>query len=110
MIKSSSSIKNSLDTRLVKKHSLSTKYILLQTIMLIFIISIPFHFYIQSELENNFYKNKESLQIYAEKVEKKIYKFSNSNEKVFYYPRSNIYKSAIYDLNLIQKRLEWFKI
>ena len=84
---------------MVKKHFLSTKYILLQTIILIFIISIPLHFYIQSELENNFYKNKENLQIYAEKVEKKIYKFSNSNERVFYYPRSNIYKSAIYDLN-----------
>ncbi len=50
-------------------------------------------------MENQFLKVKDELRAYALKVENRIYKFSNSNEREFYFPRSNIYKSAIYDKN-----------
>ena len=60
------------------------------------IVSIPMHFYITSELENAKYKDKAELQTYAKQVANRIYIFSNSNDTEFYFPRSNLYKSAIY--------------
>ena len=84
---------------MVKKNFIGIKYILAQAAILILIVSIPLHFYIESELENSDFKDSAELQLYAKKVANKIYKFSNSNDKEFYFPRSNIFKSAIYDQN-----------
>jgi len=82
---------------LVEKSFISFKYILVQTIVLVLIVAIPLHFYINSEIENSTLKDKIELKLYAQKVANKIYKFSNSDEKEFYFPRSNIFKSAIFD-------------
>ena len=57
------------------------------------------HFYIQSEKENIELKAQHSLKQYAQKVANSIYRFSNSNEEEFFFPRSNIYKSAIYSVD-----------
>jgi len=84
---------------LVEKNFLGIRYILAQALILILIVSIPLHFYIESELENSDFKDAAELQLYAQKVANKIYKFSNSNEKEFYFPRSNIFTSAIYSEN-----------
>ncbi len=82
---------------MVEKSFISFKYILAQTIVLVLIVAIPLHFYINSEIENSTLKDKIELKLYAQKVTNKIYKFSNSDEKEFYFPRSNVFKSAIFD-------------
>ena len=84
---------------MVEKNFVGMRYIFAQALILILIVSIPLHFYIESELENSDFKDSAELQMYAKKVANKIYKFSNSNEKEFYFPRSNIFTSAIYDEN-----------
>ena len=75
---------------------INSKYILFQMLLLLLIVSIPMHFYIASELENAKYKDRTELQTYAQQVANRIYIFSNSNDTEFYFPRSNLYKSAIY--------------
>lgn len=82
---------------MAENNFLGLKYIVAQGIILILIVCIPLHFYINSELENNSFKDRMELQEYAQKVANKIYKFSNSTEKEFYFPRSNIFQSAIYN-------------
>jgi len=82
---------------LVDKRVIGLKYILLQVVILVLIATIPMHFYIDSELRNEVLQDYRDLQDYAQKVANKIYKFSNSNQVEFYFPRSNIFKSAIYD-------------
>jgi len=84
---------------LVEKNLINFKYILAQTIILVLIVTIPLHFYINSELENSNLKDQIELKLYAQKVEHKIYKFSNSDEQEFYFPRSNIFQSAILNQN-----------
>ena len=74
-----------------------SRYILFQVLILMLIVAIPLHFYVASELENNRYKMEQELQGYAQRVAHKIYLFSNSNEQEFYFPRSNIFKSGIYN-------------
>ncbi|MCF6172197.1 MAG: HAMP domain-containing histidine kinase [Campylobacteraceae bacterium] len=81
-----------VDTKII-----GLKYILLQVIILVLIATIPMHFYIDSELKNEVLQDYRDLQLYAQKVANKIYIFSNSNQVEFYFPRSNIFKSAIYD-------------
>ena len=76
---------------------LPSRYILFQVLILILIVAIPLHFYIISELENSRYRTEKELERYAQRVAHKIYLFSNSNEQEFYFPRSTIFKSAIYD-------------
>jgi signal transduction histidine kinase len=61
------------------------------------IVSLPLHFYITSELENSEYRDREMLQKYAQKVANRIYTFSNSSEREFYFPRSNLFQGALYD-------------
>lgn len=80
------------------KSGLSIKYLALHVSILIVIATIPIHFYIGSQLENNQIKDELSLQKYAQKITGKIYIFSNSYEEEFYYPRSTQYKSALYDI------------
>ena len=75
---------------------IDSKHTLFQMILLLLIVSIPMHFYITSELENAKYKDKTELEAYAKQVANRIYIFSNSNDTEFYFPRSNLYKSAIY--------------
>ncbi len=75
---------------------IDSKYTLFQMLLLLLIVSIPMHFYITSELENAKYKDKTELEAYAKQVANRIYLFSNSNDTEFYFPRSNLYKSAIY--------------
>ncbi len=82
---------------MVHKKIIGLKYIFLQVVILVLIATIPMHFYIDSELKNEVLQDYRDLQNYAEKVANKIYKFSNSNQVEFYFPRSNIFKSAIYD-------------
>ncbi len=82
---------------MVDKKIIGLKYILLQVVILVLIATIPMHFYIDSELKNEVLQDYRDLQSYAEKVANKIYKFSNSNQIEFYFPRSNIFKGAIYD-------------
>ena len=84
---------------MVDKKLIGFKYIFLQAIILVLIATIPMHFYINSELNNEILQDNIELQIYAKKVANKIYKFSNSNQIEFYFPRSDIFKSAIYDKN-----------
>jgi len=84
---------------LVDKKFISFKYIFLQVAILVLIATIPMHFYINSELNNEVLQDNMELQAYAQKVANKIYKFSNSNQVEFYFPRSNIFTSAIYDKN-----------
>ena len=84
---------------MVDKKILGLRYILLQVVILVLIATIPMHFYIDSELKNETLRDSMELQVYAQKVANKIYKFSNSNQVEFYFPRSNIFKSAIYDKN-----------
>ncbi len=76
---------------------LPSRYIFFQVLILILIVAIPLHFYITSELENSRYRTEQELQRYAQRVAHKIYLFSNSTEQEFYFPRSTIFKSAIYD-------------
>ena len=73
------------------------RHIIFQIVILVLIVAMPLNFFIHSELENIHFKDEKALKLYAQKVANKIYKFSNSNEKEFFYPRSNIYKSAIYN-------------
>jgi len=82
---------------LVDKKLIDFKYIFLQVIILVLIATIPMHFYINSELNNESLQDNIKLQNYARKVANKIYKFSNSNQVEFFFPRSSIYKSAIFD-------------
>ena len=83
---------------MVSKKSI-LRYIYLQAAILIVIVTIPMHFYISSELKNEDMQNRVDLQKYAQKVASKIYEFSNSNQVEFFFPRSNIFKSAIFDKN-----------
>jgi len=76
---------------------IGSRYIVLQVLILVLIVSLPLHFYIASELENSDYRDREMLQRYAQKVANRIYTFSNATEREFYFPRSNIFQSAIYD-------------
>lgn len=82
---------------MVKSNFIEIKYILFHAVILVLIATIPIHFYINSELNNSSIQSKIELSSYAQKVANKIYKFSNSNESEFLYPRSKTFKSAIYD-------------
>jgi signal transduction histidine kinase len=82
---------------LVNQKIIDLKYLFLHVSILILIATLPLHFYISSELEKSSLQDKISLQGYAQKVANKIYKFSNSSEREFFFPRSNIYQAGIYD-------------
>jgi len=82
---------------LLNRQMIGSRYIVLQVLILVFIVSLPLHFYITSELENSDYRDREMLQRYAQKVANRIYTFSNATEREFYFPRSNVFESAIYD-------------
>lgn len=81
------------------KKVLDLKYLFLHVSILIIIASIPIHFYISAELEKSSLNDRVLLQRYAQKTAHKIYQFSNSYENEFFFPRSSIYVSALYDEN-----------
>ncbi len=72
---------------------------MLYFVIMVLVVAIPLYFYVTSELENSRFRDIAALKSYASKVANKVYHFSNSNAYTFHYPRSNIYKSAIFDSN-----------
>ncbi len=73
------------------------KYIILQAILALFIAFIPIYFYINATLENQTIIDKMQLKNYANSVIVKMENAKLENSDIFYYPRSNIFHSAIYD-------------
>ncbi len=75
-----------------------SRHLFFLILILILVVAIPLHFYINSELENSRYRDAQALQAYAQKVANKIYRFSNGNGSEFYFPRSNIFQAGLYDV------------
>lgn len=75
------------------------KYILIQVVLTLFIAFIPIYFYLDASFENQSIKDKMDLKNYANSVISKIENFEKENFEIFYYPRSNIFTSAIFDKN-----------
>lgn len=75
------------------------KYILIQGLLTLLIAFIPIYFYLDSSFENQNIKDKMNLKNHAYSVISKIDSFEKENSSIFYYPRSNIYFSGIFDKN-----------
>ena len=73
------------------------KYIVIQVILTLLIAFIPIYFYLDASFENKRIKDKMNLKNYSYSVISKIDNFEKENSLLFYYPRSNIYTSAIFD-------------
>jgi two-component system, OmpR family, sensor kinase len=58
---------------------------------------IPIYFYLDASFENQNIKDKMNLKNYASSVISKIEAFEKENSTVFYFPRSNIFSSGIFD-------------
>jgi|LSQX01.2.fsa_nt_gb signal transduction histidine kinase len=76
------------------KHSLS--YAFLYTLVTLFIVSIPIFAYLALSIEYSKYKQEQELIKYADELEQIIYKIPKET-KVFVFPRSLLYRSAILD-------------
>jgi len=79
------------------------KYILIQGLITLLIAFIPIYFYIDASIKNQDIKDKLDLQSYSNQVVKKIENFLEQNGEVFYFPRSNIFYSSLYDENKKEK-------
>ena len=75
------------------------KYIIIQVFLTLFIAFIPIYFYLDASYENKQIKDKMDLKNYASLLISKIDSFEKENSEIFYYPRSNIFSSAIFDKN-----------
>lgn len=75
------------------------KFIVIQVILTLLIAFIPIYFYLDASFENQNIKDKMDLKNYAFSVISKINSFEKENSPTFYYPRSNIYFSGIFDKN-----------
>ena len=75
------------------------KYILIQVLLTLLIAFIPIYFYLDASFENQNIKDKMDLKNHAYSVISKIDSFEKENSSIFYYPRSNIYFSGIFDKN-----------
>jgi signal transduction histidine kinase len=73
------------------------KYSIIQGIITLCIAFIPIYFYIDATIENQNIQDKISLKNYSSMIASKIDSVAYEGSETFYYPRSNIYKSAIYD-------------
>jgi signal transduction histidine kinase len=73
------------------------KYIIIQVILTLLIAFIPIYFYLDASFENQNIKDKMNLKNYATSIISKINSFEKENTTVFYFPRSNIFTSAIFD-------------
>ena len=75
------------------------KYILIQALITLFIAFIPIYFYIDASIKNQDIKDRLDLQNYSNQVVLKIDNFTEQNGEIFYFPRSNIFYSTIFDEN-----------
>lgn len=75
------------------------KFIVIQVILTLLIAFIPIYFYLDASFENQNIKDKMDLKNYAFSVISKVNSFEKENSSTFYYPRSNIYFSGIFDRN-----------
>lgn len=75
------------------------KYILIQVLLTLLIAFIPIYFYLDASFENQNIKDKMDLKNHAYSVISKIDNIEKENSSIFYYPRSNIYFSGIFDKN-----------
>jgi two-component system, OmpR family, sensor kinase len=75
------------------------KYIIIQVFLTLFIAFIPIYFYLDASFENQVIKDKMDLKNYSNTIVLKIDNFEKENSEIFYYPRSNIFTSAILDKN-----------
>lgn len=73
------------------------KVIVIQVILTLAIAFIPLYFYLEASFENQNIKDKMMLKNYSSSVVSKIRLFENENSDFFYYPRSNIFTSAIFN-------------
>lgn len=76
-----------------------TKFIIIQVVLTLFIAFIPIYFYLNASYENQKIQDKLTLKDYASSVIHKMHVFEEENNDYFYYPRSNIFTSALYDQN-----------
>ena len=87
----------------MKSNKSDFKYILIQGLITLLIAFIPIYFYIDASIKNQDIKDKLDLQSYSNQVVKKIENFLEQNDEVFYFPRSNIFYSSLYDENKKEK-------
>ena len=87
----------------MKSNKSDFKYILIQGLITLLIAFIPIYFYIDASIKNQDIKDKLDLQSYSNQVVKKIENFLEQNGEVFYFPRSNIFYSSLYDENKKEK-------
>jgi len=71
----------------------------IQVILTLSIAFIPLYFYLDASFENQNIKDKLMLKNYSSSVISKMGQFEDENSNLFYYPRSNIFTSAIFDEN-----------
>jgi two-component sensor histidine kinase len=81
---------------LINKSS-DIKYIIIQGLLTLCIAFIPIYFYIDATLENQTIKDKMKLKNYTASVLSKMEAAQYESSDIFYYPRSNIFSSALYD-------------
>lgn len=75
------------------------KYVVIQVVITLLIAFIPIYFYIDATVKNQNIRDKLDLQNYSFQVILAIENFEKQNSNIFFYPRSNIYFSAIFDEN-----------
>ena len=85
-----------LGIKLINKTN-DNKIIITQVILTLTIAFIPLYFYLQASFENQNIQDKMMLKNYSTSVINKMKIFEEENNDIFYYPRSNIFRSAIYD-------------
>ncbi len=89
-----------MDTKLIEKDK---RYIytlaFFYSLVVIVVVAIPLYFYISVEKKSFRQTQMQNLQHYAYSVEKSIYDFSRTDEKVFDFPRSLLYRAYLYDTN-----------
>lgn len=73
------------------------KYIIIQALITLLIAFIPIYFYIDASIKNQDIKDRLDLQNYSNQVSQKIDNFLEQNAEIFYFPRSNIFYSSLYD-------------
>lgn len=78
-------------------NKLELKYVVIQVTISLLIAFIPIYFYIDATIKNQNIKDKLDLQNYANQVASIIENFEKQNKDIFYYPRSNIFFSSIFD-------------
>lgn len=73
------------------------KIIIIQVVLTLSIAFIPIYFYLDASFENQNIKDKMMLKNYSSSIISKIRLFEGENSDFFYYPRSNIFTSGIFD-------------